>query len=176
MEMRLREKQLDYLEIFYCTCDDSPAVGYFVLLCGWWCCSTSSGTWQWSTSAPSWRAVKGAASVADDRRQGNGANDIFTNVISFTRSADANLSLNSVLRGAFFISCFVVDSSASSASRPRLGGCGWTRRERERGTCCSSSSWRIAMNIFERIDFLVRAAARYSLERERERSILLVHS
>ncbi|GFP82066.1 cation/calcium exchanger 1 [Phtheirospermum japonicum] len=117
---------LNYLEIFYCTCTDSPSLGYFSLLL--WLVvlfyvlgNTTSEYFCPSVESLS-RVLKLSPTIAGTTLLplGNGANDVFASIISFTRSGDADVGLNSVLGGAFFISCFVVGIVSISISSRRV--------------------------------------------------------
>ncbi|XP_057771110.1 cation/calcium exchanger 1-like [Salvia miltiorrhiza] len=79
---------------------------------------------------------------------GNDANDVFSSVIAFTRSGDADVGLSSVLGGAFFISCFVV-GVVSIAGGAR--GQGELREGCVILPLCVGCI--IMINIFERINF-----------------------
>ncbi|KAK4415367.1 Cation/calcium exchanger 1 [Sesamum alatum] len=113
---------LNYLQIFYCSCMNMPAVGYSALLL--WLAvlfyvlgNTTSEYFCPSVESLS-RVMKLSPTIAGTTLLplGNGANDVFSSVISFTRSGDADVGLNSVLGGAFFISCFVVGVVSISIS------------------------------------------------------------
>ncbi|KAL1548821.1 cation/calcium exchanger 1-like [Salvia divinorum] len=105
---------LNYLEIFYCACGDSPAVGYLVLLLWMSVLFYILGNTTAEYFCPSVeslsRVLRLSPTIAGTTLLplGNGANDVFSSVIAFTRSGDADVGLSSVLGGAFFISCFVV--------------------------------------------------------------------
>ncbi|KAL0404665.1 UNVERIFIED_CONTAM: Cation/calcium exchanger 1 [Sesamum radiatum] len=113
---------LNYLQIFYCSCMDMPAVGYSALIL--WLAvlfyvlgNTTSDYFCPSVESLS-RVMKLSPTIAGTTLLplGNGANDVFSSVISFTRAGDADVGLNSVLGGAFFISCFVVGIISISIS------------------------------------------------------------
>lgn len=113
---------LNYLQIFYCSCMNMPAVGYSALLL--WLAvlfyvlgNTTSDYFCPSVESLS-RVMKLSPTIAGTTLLplGNGANDVFSSVISFTRAGDADVGLNSVLGGAFFISCFVVGIVSISIS------------------------------------------------------------
>ncbi|KAG8372290.1 hypothetical protein BUALT_Bualt12G0050900 [Buddleja alternifolia] len=118
----LGEGYLNYLEIFYCTCSN-PTFGYFVLLL--WLvilfyvlANTTSEYFIPSVESLS-SVLKLSPTIAGTTLLplGNGANDVFASIISFTRSGDnGDVGLNSVLGGAFFISCFVVGIVSISIS------------------------------------------------------------
>lgn len=105
---------LNYLEIFYCGCGDSPAVGYLVLLTWlvvlFYVLGNTTAEYFCPSVESLSRVLRLSPTIAGTTLLplGNGANDVFSSVIAFTRSGDPDVGLNSVLGGAFFISCFVV--------------------------------------------------------------------
>lgn len=105
---------LNYLKIFYCICGDSPAVGYFLLvlwlLVLFYVLGNTTAEYFCPSVESLSRVLKLSPTIAGTTLLplGNGANDVFSSVIAFTRSDDADVGLNSILGGAFFISCFVV--------------------------------------------------------------------
>ncbi|KAL8489047.1 hypothetical protein ACS0TY_025089 [Phlomoides rotata] len=116
----------NYLEIFYCTCGNLPTAGYSLLLL--WLLvlfyvlgNTTSDYFCPSVESLS-RVLKLSPTIAGTTLLplGNGANDVFASVISFTRSGDADVGLNSVLGGAFFVSCFVVGVVSISISSRKI--------------------------------------------------------
>lgn len=116
----------NYLEIFYCTCGNLPVAGYSLLLL--WLVvlfyvlgNTTADYFCPSVESLS-RVLKLSPTIAGTTLLplGNGANDVFASVISFTRSGDADVGLNSVLGGAFFVSCFVVGVVSISISSRKV--------------------------------------------------------
>ncbi|KAM3355990.1 cation/calcium exchanger 1 [Capsicum galapagoense] len=106
---------LNYLEFFYCALGRLPQLGYVVLVV-WlvllfyllgntaaeYFCPCAEGLSKVMNLSP---AIAGTTLLP----LGNGANDVFSSIISFTQSSNSGtVGLNSVLGGAFFISCFVV--------------------------------------------------------------------
>ncbi|KAK4732108.1 hypothetical protein R3W88_025096 [Solanum pinnatisectum] len=106
---------LNYLQFFYCTLGTLPKLGYVILVV-WlillfyllgntaaeYFCPCAEGLSKVMNLSP---AIAGTTLLP----LGNGANDVFSSIISFTRSSNSGtVGLNSVLGGAFFISCFVV--------------------------------------------------------------------
>lgn len=105
---------LNYLKIFYCICGDSPALGYFLLvlwlLVLFYVLGNTTAEYFCPSVESLSRVLKLSPTIAGTTLLplGNGANDVFSSVIAFTSSDDADVGLNSILGGAFFISCFVV--------------------------------------------------------------------
>lgn len=117
---------VNYLEIFYCNCGKLPVIGYLVLLL--WLVvlfyvlgNTTSEYFCPSVESLS-TVLKLSPTIAGTTLLplGNGANDVFASIISFTRSGDGDVGLNSVLGGAIFISCFVVGVISISVSSRRI--------------------------------------------------------
>lgn len=105
---------INYLEIFYCNFGRFPALGY-VLLVSWLIVMFYLvGNTTAEFFVPSVEGLSVVLNLSPTISGttllplGNGANDVFASVISFTKSHDADVGFNSVLGGVFFVSCFVV--------------------------------------------------------------------
>lgn len=148
----------NYLEIFYCACGDLPAVGYFVLLLWlvvlFYVLGNTTAEYFCPSVESLSRVLKLSPTIAGTTLLplGNGANDVFSSVIAFRRPDDADVGLNSVLGGAFFISCFVVGvvSIAISSRDVRVDKPSFIRDVLFFlfVLCCV-----IMINVFERINF-----------------------
>lgn len=117
---------INYLQIFYCTCGRFPILGYLVLLtwlfvlfyllgdtaANYFCTSLESLSKILKLSP----AIAGVTLLS----LGNGASDVFASVVSFTRSGNGGVGLNSILGGAFFISSAVVGVISILISRHQI--------------------------------------------------------
>lgn len=105
---------INYLQIFYCNFGKFPILGYSVLLL--WLAVLfyvlgDTATNYFCTSLENLsKILKLSPAIAGVTllSLGNGASDVFSSVVSFTRSDNGDVGLNSVLGGAFFISSVVV--------------------------------------------------------------------
>ncbi|XP_027358874.1 cation/calcium exchanger 1-like [Abrus precatorius] len=105
---------INYLQIFYCNFGHSPILGQ-VLLVLWlgvlfylladtasnYFCASLEGLSDILRLSPT---IAGVTLLS----LGNGAPDFFASVVSFTRSNDGAVGLNSILGGAFFVSSAVL--------------------------------------------------------------------
>ncbi|XP_047310971.1 cation/calcium exchanger 1-like [Impatiens glandulifera] len=105
---------INYLQIFYCFCGRAPFMGYAILIM-WlvvlfyllgntaseYFCTSIEGLSRILKLSP---AITGTTLLP----LGNGAPDVLASIVSFTRSGEGDVGLNSVLGGAFFISSVVV--------------------------------------------------------------------
>ncbi|XP_051138766.1 cation/calcium exchanger 1-like isoform X2 [Andrographis paniculata] len=102
----------NYLEIFYCA--GNAVFGYFVLatwLAVLFCFLGQTASDYFCPSVGGLATVlKLPPTIAGTTLLplGNGANDVFSSIISFGQSGSADIGLNGVLGGAFFICCVVV--------------------------------------------------------------------
>ncbi|EPS72866.1 hypothetical protein M569_01890, partial [Genlisea aurea] len=117
---------LNYLVIFYCTFQGVPVLGYSVLFL-WFMilfyvlADTTSEYFCPSVTQIS-RNLKLSPTIAGTTLLplGNGAPDVFSSIISFTRSGDEDVGLNSILGGAFFVCCCVVGILCISVSSHQI--------------------------------------------------------
>ncbi|KAL3533328.1 hypothetical protein ACH5RR_006849 [Cinchona calisaya] len=113
---------INYLQIFYCNFGQFPALGYTLLMLWLLILFYLVGNTTADYFCPSVenlsRVLKLSPTIAGTTLLpfGNGANDVFASFISFTRSNDSDVGFNTVLGGAFFISCFVVGIVSISIS------------------------------------------------------------
>ncbi|KAK4431924.1 Cation/calcium exchanger 1 [Sesamum alatum] len=103
---------IPYLHLFYCTF--SPVLGYvslslWLVLLFYLLADTASNYFCHSLVGLS-EILKLSPTAAGISllSLGNGAPDVFASIISFTGDGTADIGLNSVLGGAFFVSCVVV--------------------------------------------------------------------
>ncbi|XP_028766850.1 cation/calcium exchanger 1-like [Neltuma alba] len=105
---------INYLYIFYCNLGQSPIMGHFLLIL--WLAvlfyllgDTASNYFCYSLESLS-NILKLSPTIAGVTllSLGNGAPDFFASVVSFTRSSNGAVGLNSILGGAFFVSSTVL--------------------------------------------------------------------
>ncbi|KAK9123433.1 hypothetical protein Sjap_013035 [Stephania japonica] len=105
---------IDYLHLFYCNCGSYPSLGYTVLLL-WllvlfyllgntaaiYFCSSLESLSSFLKLSPT---IAGVTLLS----LGNGAPDVFSSLVSFTKAGTGEVGLNSVLGGALFVSTVVI--------------------------------------------------------------------
>lgn len=105
---------IDYLKIFFCVFGESPALGHLVLSIWLFVLFYLLGDTAASYFCPSLDSLSKFLKLSPTMAGvtllslGNGAPDLFSSIVSFTRSNNGDFGLNSVLGGAFFVSSFVV--------------------------------------------------------------------
>ncbi|XP_013618810.1 PREDICTED: cation/calcium exchanger 1-like [Brassica oleracea var. oleracea] len=105
---------IDYLKIFFCIFGQSPVLGHLVLSLWLFVLFYLLGDTAASYFCPSLDKLSKVLKLSPTMAGvtllslGNGAPDLFSSVVSFTKSNNGDFGLNSVLGGVFFVSSFVV--------------------------------------------------------------------
>ncbi|KAK2638340.1 hypothetical protein Ddye_026135 [Dipteronia dyeriana] len=105
---------INYLEIFYCTCGKFPIPGYAFLLLWllvlFYVLGNTAAKYFCSSLESLSKILKLPPTIAGITllSLGNGASDVFSSIASFTKSGDGDVGFNTILGGAFFVSCVVV--------------------------------------------------------------------
>ncbi|EXB68041.1 Cation/calcium exchanger 4 [Morus notabilis] len=152
---------INYLLLFYCHLGHSLLLGHFFLLLWLLLLFYLLGNTAADYFCPSLeglsKTLKLSPTIAGITllSLGNGAPDVFASIISFTRSGDADVGLNSVLGGAFFVSSAVVGViSIAMSSNPNTVPLDKTSFIRDVSFFLVSLSCLIVILVAGRINFL----------------------
>uniref|UniRef100_A0A2N9IMJ7 Sodium/calcium exchanger membrane region domain-containing protein n=1 Tax=Fagus sylvatica TaxID=28930 RepID=A0A2N9IMJ7_FAGSY len=105
---------IDYLQVFYCNFGKFPLLGHLVLVLWlivlFYLLGNTAASYFCSSLESLSDILKLSPTIAGVTllSLGNGAPDVFASIVSFTRSGNGGLGLNSILGGAFFVSSIVV--------------------------------------------------------------------
>lgn len=117
---------LDYLNLFYCKFGRFPLLGHCLLIL--WLLvlfyllgNTASEYFCYSLESLS-SLLKLSPTIAGATllSLGNGAPDVFSSIVSFMDSETEDIGLNTVLGGAFFVTCVVVGAISTLVHRKRV--------------------------------------------------------
>ncbi|XVF56798.1 hypothetical protein PTKIN_Ptkin06aG0149200 [Pterospermum kingtungense] len=117
---------VDYLHLFYCNFGRFPLLGHCLLIL--WLLvlfyllgNTASEYFCYSLESLS-SLLKLSPTIAGVTllSLGNGAPDVFSSIVSFTDSGTEDIGLNTVLGGAFFVTCVVVGTISTLVHRKRV--------------------------------------------------------
>ncbi|PIA54040.1 hypothetical protein AQUCO_00900546v1 [Aquilegia coerulea] len=105
---------IDYLYLFYCLSGNWPSLGFTLiilwLLVLFYLLGDTASVYFCSSLESLSKILKLSPTIAGVTllSLGNGAPDLFSSLVSFTGNGSKSVGVNSVLGGAFFVSCIVV--------------------------------------------------------------------
>ncbi|KAL5708686.1 hypothetical protein ACHQM5_019452 [Ranunculus cassubicifolius] len=105
---------IDYMYVFYCMLGNLPYLGFFLMLIWllvlFYLLGDTASVYFCSALESLAKLLKLSPAIAGVTllSLGNGAPDLFSSIVSFTGTGSKSVGVNSVLGGAFFVSCVVV--------------------------------------------------------------------
>lgn len=117
---------IDYLYLFYCKCGNLPVLGYTLvilwLLLLFYLLGDTASVYFCSSLESLSKLLNLSPTIAGVTllSLGNGAPDLFASLVSFMGHGSDSVGANSVLGGAFFVSCIVVGVICVFAAPSRI--------------------------------------------------------